>query len=139
MACTTRPSTAPRVLLLAAILQLPLAACAQAPTVPQLTSEAARDAITQNAGRADFVVLDVRTPDEFRAGHIAGAVNVDFHAPDFERQLAKLDRSRTYLVYCRTGNRSSKSLPVLARLGFARVLHLEHGITEWKSKGLPVE
>lgn len=124
---------------LALTLLLPLAACAEAPAVPQLTSEAARETIGRNAGRADFVVLDVRTPDEYRSGHIAGAVNVDFHAPDFEQQLAKLDRARTYLVYCRTGNRSSKALPVLARLGFARVLHLEHGITEWKAKGLPVE
>lgn len=93
----------------------------------------------KNQGRADFVVLDVRTPAEFAAGHLAGAVNLDFRAADFEARASKLERSRGYLVYCRTGHRSSLALPILRRLGFTSLYHLGGGITEWQREGLPVE
>ncbi len=63
--------------------------------------------IGAHAGNPAFVLLDVRTPEEFAHGRIAGAVNLDYRGADFQGDLARLDRSRTYLVYCRTGNRSS--------------------------------
>lgn len=105
---------------------------------PQLTAEAARELIERSAGRADFVVLDVRTPEEFASGHLAGAINLDFHAPDFEQRLASFDRDKTYLVYCRSGNRSGRALPIFTKLGFGKVNHLERGILGWKEKKLPL-
>lgn len=84
------------------------------------------------------VVLDIRTPAEFIGGHIRGAVNIDFYANDFKSKLEALDKDATYLIYCRTGNRTGQSLSLMQQLGFKRILHLENGITEWVGQGLPV-
>lgn len=84
------------------------------------------------------VVLDVRTPTEFRTGHLRNAVNVDYRAPDFEQQVAKLDRSTPYLLHCAVGGRSTKALTVLQRLGFRDVRHLDGGIQAWQNAKLPV-
>ena len=130
--------------LLAAALAVAVT-CAQQPaatpasTFPNLSAPLAWELVRKNQGRPDFVVLDVRTPAEFAAGHLPGAVNVDFHAPDFEARLGKLDKNRSYLVYCRTGNRSGKALVILERLGFSRGFHLQDGIADWQRRGLPVE
>ena len=104
-----------------------------------LSPREAQALIQKNRANAEFVVLDVRTPAEFAAGHLAGAINVDFKSPDFQAQAAKLDRGKTYLVYCRTGHRSGLALPLLQRLGFSHLLHLEGGISAWQREGLPVE
>ena len=53
------------------------------------------------------VVLDVRTKKEFAAGHIAGTKNLDFHSPDFEKEISKLDKTKIYLVHCASGRRSA--------------------------------
>ncbi|MBI5017821.1 MAG: rhodanese-like domain-containing protein [Deltaproteobacteria bacterium] len=93
--------------------------------------------IEARQGKADFAVLDLRTPKEFGEGRIAGAVMVDFLAPTFRQELANLDRGKTYLVYCRSGNRSRKALAVLDELGFHDVVHLSRGIAQWKEAGFP--
>lgn len=90
------------------------------------------------AGRK-VVVLDVRTPGEFHAVRIAGARNIDFRSPDFERKLAALDKEQTYLLHCATGNRSVQALPVFKKLGFKSVVHLDGGIKDWEKAGLPVD
>jgi rhodanese-related sulfurtransferase len=86
----------------------------------------------------NVVVLDVRTPAEFRTGHLKNAVNVDYTAPDFEQQLAKLDKAKPYLLHCAVGGRSTKALPVLQKLGFRDVRHLDGGLQAWQSAKLPV-
>ena len=86
----------------------------------------------------NLVVLDVRTPAEFQAGHLKNAVNVSYNAPDFEQQLAKLDKVKPYLIHCAVGGRSTKSLPVLQKLGFQNVRHLDGGLQAWQQAGLPV-
>jgi len=93
--------------------------------------------IREHAGDRNFVVLDVRTPGEFAQGHLGGAVLVDYSSPEFRQQVARLDRTKTYLVYCRTGNRSSRAMGILQELGFQNVYHLERGIKRWLEKGLP--
>lgn len=93
--------------------------------------------IRENAGNRDFVVLDVRTPGEFARGHLDGAVLVDYRSPGFREEMAGLARTRTYLVYCRTGNRSASALDIMRELGFRSVYHLEGGITRWTEAGLP--
>jgi rhodanese-related sulfurtransferase len=85
------------------------------------------------------VVLDIRTPAEFVDGHVAGAVNIDFHGADFSNRLARLDRDQTYLLHCASGRRSQDSLPTFSALGFKSIVHLDGGIKAWKSAGLPVE
>ncbi len=105
---------------------------------PEVTVDQARALIQKHAGTAEFVMLDVRTPEEFAEGHLSGAVNVNLMAPDFERRLGVLDRGKTYLVYCRTGNRSAKAVQAMERMGFRSVYHMFEGIVGWQKKGFPL-
>jgi phage shock protein E len=86
----------------------------------------------------DLVILDVRTPEEFAEGHIDGAVLVDFYDADFADQLAALDPDLPYLVYCRSGNRSGQTLPLMQQLGFGSAVDVGGGILAWADAGLPV-
>jgi rhodanese-related sulfurtransferase len=84
-------------------------------------------------------VLDIRTPGEFKQGRIAGAKNIDFQAPDFEQRIEALDKSKSYLVHCASGGRSTHSLAVFNKHDFQSVYHLDGGIKAWQKAGLPVE
>ncbi len=88
-------------------------------------------------GMPGFVILDVRTPAEYEEGRIEGAINVDFRSPAFRANLEKFDRGGTYLVYCRTGNRSGQALKLMKELGFGDVIHLSSGIVKWQEEGFP--
>lgn len=87
--------------------------------------------------KKDLVILDVRTPDEFEAGHIAGAKNFDFYGDDFAAQLKGLDKSKEYLVHCASGVRSGKTVKEMA--GFAHVYHMNGGFHAWEAAGKPIE
>lgn len=104
----------------------------------EVTVDQARELMRKHAGTADFVILDVRTPEEFAEGHLAAAVNVNLMAPVFESRVGSLDRGKTYLVYCRTGNRSAKAIQVMERLGFRSVHHMFEGIIGWQKKAFPL-
>ncbi len=81
------------------------------------------------------VVLDVRTPEEFAEGHLRSAVLMDFYAPDFKDSIAQLDKGKSYYVYCRSGNRSGKTLAMMRELGFTHVLDAAGGIGELQMAG----
>ena len=85
------------------------------------------------------IVLDIRTPGEFNTGRIAGAKNIDFQAPDFEQRIEGLDKSKSYLVHCASGGRSTHSLMVFKKHQFQSVYHLDGGIKAWQKAGLPVD
>src|SRR5688572_19502607 len=85
------------------------------------------------------VVLDVRRPEEFSAGHIRGATNVNFQAADFDSRVDALDKSRPYLVHCAAGGRSTKALETLKKAGVGTVYHLDGGLQAWEKAGKPVE
>ncbi|OYW76539.1 MAG: hypothetical protein B7Z37_08435 [Verrucomicrobia bacterium 12-59-8] len=84
-------------------------------------------------------VIDVRTPDEFKDGHIKGAKNIDIMSKDFEAQLGKLDKTQPTLVHCQAGGRSTRALPVFEKLGFTNLIHLDEGFGGWEAAGKPVE
>ena len=84
------------------------------------------------------VLLDVRTAEEYAEGHLAQARNVDYKRDDFRRQVAKLDNSKPYFVYCKAGVRSEKAADIMKELGFRRVYTLDGGIDEWEDEDLPV-
>jgi rhodanese-related sulfurtransferase len=86
-----------------------------------------------------FIILDVRTPEEFATGFIAGAINLDFKSAEFAGKLDGLDKSKTYLVYCRAGGRSAKAMAMMKEKGFERVYNLRGGITEWNAQKLPLK
>jgi rhodanese-related sulfurtransferase len=83
-------------------------------------------------------VLDVRTPEEFTEGCLAGAQNIDIRGGSFEQQIAGLDKTASYLVYCRTGKRSADAANRMKEAGFTNVLDLQGGITAWQETGNPV-
>lgn len=86
----------------------------------------------------DAIVMDVRTPNEFSEGHVAGAINVDYHGDGFHDALSKLDKDAHYIVHCKSGNRSGKSMKIMKELGFQRVTHMDGGFDAWEAAGLPV-
>jgi rhodanese-related sulfurtransferase len=103
-----------------------------------VTPKEAWKMILKNKGNPNFVILDVRTPKEFFNERIARAINRDFYALNFNRELGKLDHSKTYLVYCRTGPRSAAARKVMFKLGFKKVYNMLGGIVDWKKNNLPV-
>ena len=117
-----------------------VAGCAKAPVIDihHVTALEAKALIDRNAGNPAFVILDLRTPGEFAQGHIEGAVMLDFHSPEFVQGLQRLDRSKTYLLYCRTGNRSGSTLKMIEKMGFNTIYHLKPGIVEWRARNLPL-
>ena len=84
---------------------------------------------------AELILLDIRTPMEFMAGHLSGAINIDYYDAEFAEQLKKLDREAAYFLYCRSGNRTSHSLSLFQSLGFKKIYHLYGGIIDWVASG----
>lgn len=85
--------------------------------------------------RPGTTIVDVRTPQEFADGHLAGAVNIDVSSPDFAARLSALDPGAPYAVYCRSGNRSAAALAAMSQLGFSAAYHLGGGIGAWQEAG----
>lgn len=87
---------------------------------------------TKIAGEKNTVIIDVRTPGEVAQGYIKGAtVFANINGSDFEAQINKLDKSKKYLVYCRSGARSSSAANYMAGKGFTKVYNLSGGINNW--------
>jgi rhodanese-related sulfurtransferase len=86
----------------------------------------------------DVLVLDVRTPEEFKKGHLPGALNVDVNGEDFAAAVERLDPERTTLVYCRSGRRSARACAMMEQKGFREILDLAPGILGWEAAGQPV-
>jgi len=86
----------------------------------------------------DVIILDVRTPDEFNAGHIANAININLEGSDFSSEVSKLDKNATVAVYCRSGNRSGVATEQMAELGFTDMYDMQGGIVDWEAAGGPV-
>lgn len=84
------------------------------------------------------IVLDVRTPDEFAAGHIANSINIDVEGKTFDQQIGQLDKSAEYAVYCRSGRRSAIAVEKMGQAGFTKLTNLESGINEWVAAGYPL-
>ena len=91
------------------------------------------------AGDKQNIILDVRTAQEFQAGHIAGALNLDVTAADFEQKAATLDKSKTYLVHCASGVRSERACKKMIQLEFPHLYNLAGGYKAWVGAGEPME
>ncbi len=82
------------------------------------------------------IVIDIRTPQEIARGKaIDAALEMDFYAPDFQRRLQALDKNSPYLIYCRSGNRTSAALSMMKKMGFTNVHDLKGGMSAWNRKG----
>ncbi len=120
----------------AALLAATLAFAAAAAGPATIEPKALNDRIAW-ADRS-LVVLDVRTPEEFAAGHVPGAINIPH--TDLAARIAELEgaRERDIVIYCRTGKRATEALGVLEKSGFKRLLHLEGDYTRWSEEQRPV-
>lgn len=84
------------------------------------------------------VILDVRTAGEFMGGHIAKAINIDVEGMTFDGDIAKLDKSATYAVYCHSGRRSGIAVGKMKDAGFKNLFNLTNGVLDWQAAGLPL-
>lgn len=109
---------------------------AQEPVVTNLSAERFKIIITNDT---NGVVIDLRTNDEISRGYIKGMVQIDFLAKDAEAQIDKLDKTKTYYVYCAGGGRSAEAAEMMEKKGFKKIYNLEKGFSEWKQKGFPME
>ena len=84
---------------------------------------------------SDALILDVRTAEEFEAIRIPNSVNIDFYNPEiFMQEIGKLDKNKSYYVYCRTGVRSANSCHLMKELGFVNTYNLIGGIVDWNGE-----
>jgi rhodanese-related sulfurtransferase len=79
---------------------------------------------------ANAILIDVRTPGEYASGTISGAINIDLLGSDFQKQVQKLDNSKKYFLFCRSGNRSSSAESVFEKFGL-QSYNLTGGIGAW--------
>ncbi len=98
------------------------------------------DPVTFQAAAAQdgVVLLDVRTPQEYSSGHIDGALNISLESATFAQEMAALDPTVTYAVYCRSGNRSAAATSFMLQSGFAAPYELAGGIVAWEQAAFPV-
>ena len=81
----------------------------------------------------------MRTPEEFAAGTLPGAILIDINSPSFTDEVDALDRELPYLVYCRSGNRSASAVRIMEDLGFDEIYELDNGIQAWVGSGRTLE
>jgi rhodanese-related sulfurtransferase len=108
------------------------------PIIKILEPKPAFEFIQKNKRNPNFVVLDIRTPREFQDGHIEGAVNIDYRSPTFGTDLDRLNKTKTYFVYCRIGRRSGEALGIMIQKGFTSIYRIPGDIVAWVAAGLPL-
>ena len=108
------------------------------PAYGVITVQESADVIGALQDDPAFVLLDIRTAAEVEASHLSGAINLDYYSDSFEDDLAALDRSVIYLIYCRTGNRTGHAYRMMAELGFEHVYDMGEGITQWMIADYPI-
>ena len=97
--------------------------------IKSMNTQEAKQYMEKNPG---YVLLDVRTPEEVSEGKIQDALHINFYDEDFRSQLEKLDKDKTYIVYCRSGNRSGQAAEIMNEMKFKEVINLDGGIEEWE-------
>ena len=83
------------------------------------------------------IILDVRTKEEYDNGHIPGSMNIDIHSDNFNENIDKLDKERSYVVCCASGGRSASAVKIMSELGFKDAHSLSGGMSDWEKEGLP--
>lgn len=117
-------------ILFASLLQL------SAQTIKPVYSKEVNSIVKANK---NITILDVRTPGEYKSGHIMGAVNIDIRQADAANRITALNKKATYLVYCRTNNRSKAVSDFMIQNGFTNIYQMVDGIVGWNANALPLE
>lgn len=111
-----------------------LTGCSSTPSATNLDAAGFAGKIVET----DVVTLDVRTAGEFMEGHINGAINIDVEGNTFDTEIANLEKSKTYAVYCHSGRRSQIAVDKMAKAGFKTLFNLENGVADWSARGWPL-
>ena len=83
----------------------------------------------------DYILVDVRTLEEYESGHIQDAKHFDFYSESFQKEILSLDKSSSIILYCRTQNRSTKTANYLKENGYKEITVIAGGITSWVKNG----
>ena len=83
----------------------------------------------------DYILVDVRTIEEYESGHIQDAIHFDFYSELFQKEILSIDKSSSIILYCRTQNRSTKTANYLKENGYKEIAVLEGGISKWIKNG----
>jgi rhodanese-related sulfurtransferase len=124
-----------KVLALLAVLATLLAGCSSDATAVS-TVDATQ--FLQVVAEPEVTVIDVRTPEEYASGHLAGAVNLDVEDPGFAAAIQTLDPEQAFAVYCRSGRRSAVAADAMAGAGFSQVTNLSGGLVDLQAAGATV-
>ena len=134
-----------RIFVLAAIVLALACDSAQSPSQSQAPS-ASLDSVTEIAQQTllaqppgQSLVLDVRTPDEYTAGHVPNAINIPHDQIDAHLAELEAHKSGPVVVYCKSGRRAGLAAEALAESGFTNLLHLTGDMEAWTAAGLPIE
>ncbi len=105
----------------------------------EITPQEAFALIQENQNNPDFVIIDVGKPESFATEHIEGAINIDYYSETFRDEIEKLDKNKTYIVYCRCPGRgiSGKTTDIMTELNFEAAYNIYGGLSGWKAEGLP--
>ena len=79
-------------------------------------------------------IIDVRTPKEFNQGHIENAININFKSSNFIKSISKLNKDTSFLIYCKSGNRSGKAAKIMDSIGFYKIYDLKGGFINWNNE-----
>ncbi len=91
-------------------------------------------AFQQKIKEGKVVIMDVRTAEEYAAGHIDGAINFDVKSPSFASNITKMNEDTEYMVYCKAGGRSVKACKIMAKAGLKNLYNLEGGFDAWSAQ-----
>ncbi|MBL7126412.1 MAG: rhodanese-like domain-containing protein [Dehalococcoidales bacterium] len=105
--------------------------------IEDVSLEEAFTLMEDNRGRHDFIIIDLRSADEYASGHVEEAINLDYSSPDFARELDELDRDKVYLLCGHTDDVSGRVLDMMAGLGFVEVYNMIGGMERWERIRLP--
>jgi rhodanese-related sulfurtransferase len=105
--------------------------------VLQLAPKGAFELIVKHRKAKDLVVIDIRSPEDFAAGHLPGAINMQYDEKKFADEIAKFTKSKSYLLNCAGGKSSFKAAKAMTGQGFKPVYNLDGGIAAWTGYGLP--
>ncbi|MGP8080756.1 MAG: rhodanese-like domain-containing protein [Dehalococcoidales bacterium] len=100
-----------------------------------ITASEANKLIAENIGNKNFVILDVRTSDEYISRHIVGAIDISYESTNFRADIGKLDKNKQYLIYCANGVNGAVATQIMLGLGFKHIQNITGGYAAWVQEG----
>ncbi len=96
--------------------------------IKNITKEDAYILIENNQNNENFLIIDLRKPEEIKNNYLKNSINLNYFSKDFKKNLHKLNQNKTYLIYCKSGGRSGRVLKIMKELNFKNVYNISEGI-----------